>query len=68
MPYISVIITAYNRKQFLLDAIKSALNQTLNRTEYEILVAKNFKDDNIDNYLYKNGMKNINIIRSIKPG
>jgi len=68
MPYLSVIITAYNRKQFLLDAIKSALNQTLNRTEYEILIAKNFKDDNIDNYLYKNGMKNITIFKSINNG
>ncbi|MCH4816713.1 MAG: glycosyltransferase [Saccharolobus sp.] len=65
MPYISVIITAYNRKQFLLDAIKSVLNQSLNRNEYEILVAKNFKDDNIDNYLYNNKIKNISIFRSV---
>jgi len=39
-PYISVIITAYNRKEFLLDAFNSALNQTLDRSKYEIIVTK----------------------------
>jgi len=34
-PYISVIITAYNRKGFLLEAFNSALNQTLDRSKYE---------------------------------
>ena len=38
LPYISVIITAYNRKEFLLNAIKSALNQTLDKKYYEIIV------------------------------
>jgi glycosyltransferase involved in cell wall biosynthesis len=41
-PYISVIITAHNRKEFLKEAIQSALNQTLERSNYEILVIKNF--------------------------
>ncbi|WP_244988847.1 hypothetical protein [Saccharolobus shibatae] len=40
------------------------LNQSLNRNEYEILVAKNFKDDNIDNYLYNNKIK---IFQSLDP-
>jgi len=57
VPYISVIITAYNRKEFLLDAFNSALNQTLDRRRYEILVTKNFSDDKIDNYIKKNGGK-----------
>ena len=56
-PYISVIITAYNRKEFLLDAFNSALNQTLDRSKYEIIVTKNFTDDKIDNYIKKNGGK-----------
>jgi len=57
VPYISVIITAYNRKEFLLDAFNSALNQTLDRSKYEIIVTKNFTDDKIDSYIKKNGGK-----------
>ncbi|WP_269087906.1 glycosyltransferase [Picrophilus oshimae] len=29
--FISVIVTAYNRSEYLLDAVKSALNQTLSK-------------------------------------
>jgi glycosyltransferase involved in cell wall biosynthesis len=54
-PYISVVITAYNRKEFLLDAFDSALNQTLDRSKYEIIVSKNFIDEKIDGYIKKNG-------------
>jgi len=57
VPYISVIITAYNRKEFLLDAFNSALNQTLDRSKYEIIVTKNFRDSKIDSYIKKNGGK-----------
>jgi len=57
--YISVIIATYNRKEFLLDAIKSAINQTLDKKYYEIIVIKNFEDDIIDNYITKNNIKGI---------
>ncbi len=50
-PFITVIITAYGRKEYLLDAFKSAMNQTLGRNEYEIIVTKNFKDKEIDSYV-----------------
>jgi len=56
-PYISVVITSYNRKEFLLEAFNSALNQTLDRDKYEIIVTKNFTDDKMDNYIKKNGGK-----------
>ena len=59
LPYISVIITAYNRKQYLMDAIKSVLAQTIERSLYEIIVIKNFKDDEIDDFMTKNNIKNI---------
>ncbi|MEM3209452.1 MAG: glycosyltransferase [Thermoplasmata archaeon] len=59
--YISVIVTAYNRKDFLLDALKSAVNQTLNRKFYEIIVVKNFNDNEIDNYILENNIKEINM-------
>ncbi|MEM0135703.1 MAG: glycosyltransferase family 2 protein [Thermoplasmatales archaeon] len=59
--YISVIITAYNRKEFLLDAIRSVINQTLNRELYEIIVVKNFHDEDIDNYITENKVREINM-------
>lgn len=59
LPYISVVITAYNRKEFLLDAIESALSQTLDKRFYEIIVIKNFKDNMIDDFIEKNNIKNI---------
>jgi len=65
VPYISVIITAYNRREFLLDAFRSALNQTLDRNKYEIIVTKNFTDYKIDNYIKKNAGK---LVFFDKPG
>lgn len=41
-PYISVIITAYNRKEFLKEAVNSVLDQTLDKDMYELIVIKNF--------------------------
>ena len=64
LPYISVIITAYNRKEFLLNAIKSAVNQTLDKKYYEIIAIKNYKDDTIGNYIQDN--KIISIITNTK--
>lgn len=59
---ISVVVTAYNRKDFLLDALNSAVNQTLSRDLYEIMCIKNFSEENIDSYISKNK------IISIKTG
>ena len=59
LPYISVIIIAYNRKEFLLNDIKSVINQTLDKEYYEIIVIKNFQDENIDNFINKNDIKHI---------
>ncbi len=57
--HISVIITAYNRKEYLLNAIKSVINQTLDKKYYEIIVIKNFNDNIIDDFINKNNIKNI---------
>ncbi len=56
---ITVIITAYDRKKFIITAIKSVLNQTISKDDYELIVVKNYNDKTIDDYLEKNGIKNI---------
>lgn len=58
MKYISVVITAYNRREYLIKAVNSVINQSLDSSYYEIIVIKNFEDNEIDNYLM-----NANIIK-----
>jgi glycosyltransferase involved in cell wall biosynthesis len=67
-PFISVIIIAYNRKQFIIEAIKSAQNQTLDKELYEIIVVKNFRDKRIDDYINKSGIKNVYLDPLIAKG
>jgi len=55
-PYISVIITAYDRKKYLLGAVRSALDQMLSKDLYEVIVVKNFRDEAIDRQLEKWGV------------
>ncbi len=47
-PLISVILTAYNRKEFISDAIDSVINQQVSNFRYELVVLKNFSDEKID--------------------
>lgn len=54
-PFISVIITAFNRKEFLQNAITSVANQSLDRSKYEIIVVKNFNDLKIDSLIEELG-------------
>jgi len=58
-PYISVIVTAYDRKKYLLGAVQSALNQTISKDLYEVIVVKNFRDETIDRQLEKWGVVNL---------
>ncbi len=58
-PYISVVVTAYNRKEFILEAVQSVLNQTYDKQKYEIIVVKNYLDDEIDNFLKDRNVVNI---------
>lgn len=54
MPRFSVIITAYNRKKYILYAVQSILNQSFPREQVEVIVVKNFRDDVIDEFLTGN--------------
>ncbi len=60
-PYISVIITAHDRKEFIKEAIYSVINQTLSRSLYEIIVIKNFDDQEIDNLIEKETIINLKV-------
>jgi len=53
-PEVSVIVTAHDRKIFLKEAVESVLKQTLARNKYEIVVVKNFEDDEIESFLSEN--------------
>lgn len=53
MPKISAVICTYNRSQLLRGAIESLLNQTLNRSEYEIIVVNNASTDNTSKVVNK---------------
>ncbi len=65
---ISVIVTAYNRKDFLLQALNSISKQTLKRGFFEVIVIKNFKDKIIDNYIKRKGFKSITTKKEISLG
>jgi glycosyltransferase involved in cell wall biosynthesis len=45
---ISVIIVAYNGREFIREAVKSVANQTLPKDEYELIVVKSFEDAYVD--------------------
>lgn len=54
---ISVIITAYKERPFLMEAIESTLNQTLSREHYEIILVSNYMNANLEEYLNANMVK-----------
>jgi len=56
-PAISVITTEYWSRNFLKYAVRSVLNQTLDKRLYELIVVKRFKDREIDNLIESNGGK-----------
>ena len=55
--YISVIISDYNRKLYIVNALKSVIHQSLSRENYEIILVKNFEDSNIDDFASQNQIK-----------
>ncbi|MEM3186071.1 MAG: glycosyltransferase [Conexivisphaerales archaeon] len=55
---VSVIITAHNRRRYLKQAIESVLQQSPS-IPYEIIVVKNFEDEEIDTFMAKKGVISI---------
>lgn len=58
-PVVSVIITASDRREFLMDAVNSVLKQSADRELYEVIVVKNFKDFTIDRFLENHDVVNL---------
>ena len=58
-PYISVIVTAYNRKRYLPFALRSLEAQTLPRDKFEVIVVKNFDHKGSDDIISRNGWKDV---------
>ncbi len=56
-PKVSVIITAHDRKDYLVDAVSSVLRQEVSRDLFEIIVVKNFPDSHIDTFLRENNVR-----------
>jgi Glycosyl transferase family 2 len=50
-PEVTVVAIAFRRRQFLLDAVRSVLEQRIPSHDREILVVKDFDDDRIDRAL-----------------
>jgi glycosyltransferase involved in cell wall biosynthesis len=46
-----VVVLAHDRRQYLKGAVASIVGQDLERSEFEIIVVKNFLDPAIDEYL-----------------
>ena len=61
MPFISVLVTAYNRDLYVLDALKSVVNQTLPSDSYEIILVHNSSNQAIEEYC------SVNNIISVTP-
>lgn len=62
--HLSVIITAYTRRPFIKEAVLSALNQTIGKDRYEVIVVKNYEDTETDQWLH---CKNVNSITVTDP-
>jgi len=58
-PYISVIVTAYNRRRYLPFALRSLEAQTLPRDRFEVIVVKNFEDKESDDIISRSGWKDV---------
>ena len=58
-PYISIIVTAHDRKEYLRYAIQSAIDQRLEKRLYEIVVVKNFDNKELDELIEENGIESL---------
>ncbi|WP_332737686.1 glycosyltransferase family 2 protein [Flavihumibacter sp.] len=69
---ISVIISSYNRADYIINAIDSLYNQTVDKNGYEIIVVDNNSTDNTEelcrNYIASHGDANIHFLKETSQG
>ncbi len=58
-PFISVVVTAHDRRRYLPEALRSLEAQTLGKDRFEVIVVRNFEDSFSDGIIRRNGWKNI---------
>ena len=56
---ISVIVIAHDRRQFLKLALESLVNQSVDKSMYEVIIVKNFEDCALDRYAFEHSMVSI---------
>ena len=56
---ISIVVVAHDRKEFILEAIRSIEYQTADKTKFEVIVIKKFVDKEIDRVINSLGFVNI---------
>ena len=54
-PFLSVVVTAYRRRQYLLEAVRSVVASPLDPATYEVIVVKDFSDPSTDSELVRLG-------------
>lgn len=59
---ITVIIRAYNSEKFIKNSINSALNQTLNKKDYEVLVVDDGSEDGTREIIKKEYKNHVSIV------
>jgi Glycosyl transferase family 2 len=63
-PRVAVVVGAHQRRQYLLGAVRSVRAQTLDRSEVEVVVTKDFADATIDEALAREG---VHLLRDPEP-
>ena len=58
-PLLSVLVIGYKRQEFIMDAIKSVLYQSIQRNDYEIICVIGFHDEELSSFLQSNNIKEI---------
>jgi len=59
-PVVTVVVTAYHRRNFVSAALDSALRQTYPRSKYEVILIKNFIDSELDTRCEKDQIQVVN--------
>ena len=60
IPYVSIVVTAFKERPYILAALESAINQTVTPELYEVILVTNYVNSELLDYVEQ---KNIRIIQ-----